>query len=64
MVAIRVDALDQVTGGTDALDNVELARALAEEDPRRLPRPGQDIRRDDFEVIVQDVRYWAGPPLR
>ena len=39
----------------DAFDDVELARALTEEDARRLPRLGQDLRRDDFQIDVQDV---------
>src|ERR1700722_16987054 len=56
-VAFRVDALDQIAGGANAFDDVELACPLAEEDSRRLPRLGQDTRRDDFEVIVQDVFF-------
>ena len=43
VVAFGVDPLDQIAGGADALHDVELARALAEEDARRLPRPGQDL---------------------
>src|SRR5262249_36425073 len=38
-----------------ALDDVELARALAEEDAGGLPGLGKDVRRGNLELHVQDV---------
>src|SRR5262249_6806339 len=55
VVAVLVGLLRIVSERAYPFDDVELARALAEEDARRLPRPGQDLRCEDLQVVVQDI---------
>src|SRR5207253_748990 len=54
-VAGLVDVGLEVSLEADALDEVELARALPEINARRLPGLGQDLGRSDLQVHVQDV---------
>ena len=55
MVTVRIHRFLVVARLADALDDVELARALAEEDARGLPRRGEDLGRGNLEVDVQNV---------
>src|SRR5215467_3628205 len=55
-VAVRVGLFTEALLKAYALDDVEFPRPLAEKDPRRLPWLGEHMRRDDLEIIVQDVR--------
>src|SRR5580704_14128676 len=55
VIAIRVDALGKVALHADALDDIELAGTLPEEDSRGLPGCGQNLRREDLKIHMHDV---------
>src|SRR5215469_14227767 len=63
MVALRVETLGKIALQANALDNVELPRALPEPDARRLPWLCQHMRRVDLHVEVQDIRRREMDPL-
>jgi hypothetical protein len=55
-IAVLVEAVDEALLQAIAFDEFEFAFALAEKDSRRLPRTGQNPRRDDFQVVVEKTR--------
>src|SRR5436190_23736356 len=54
-VAILVDAFGIIPLQANALDDVELSRALPKIDAGRPPRRRQDFGRKNLKVIVQDI---------
>src|SRR3979490_808341 len=55
VVALLVDTLGKVALYAHALSDIELPGALTEKDSRRLPRLGENLRREYLELVVQDV---------
>src|SRR5262245_9554509 len=55
VVAVLVFCFPIVALLTYALDDIELTRALTEEDPRGPPGLGEDLRRSNIEIDVEDV---------
>src|SRR5437016_5377084 len=53
MVAVRVKAFGVASLLADAFDDIEFSRPLSEENARRLPGRGQDLRSEDLQIIVQ-----------